>query len=178
MQKIITNLIILVFLILISLIIILSTIGIETNRFNDLITKKINQSNNSFNLKLTTIKFKLDIKKVSLFLETINPKIDYKEIIIPAKNIKVYVNFLSLLKSEPKIHKINFILDQIDVEQLKKISTTLKPSNFTSYVYNNVKQGKLNTELEVYLNDKNLFENFIARGSVSNLTTKIKKDIN
>ena len=178
MQKIITNLIILVFLILISLIIILSTIGIETNRFNDLITKKINQSNNSFNLKLTTIKFKLDIKKVSLFLETINPKIDYKEIIIPAKNIKVYVNFLSLLKSEPKIHKINFKLDQIDVEQLKKISTTLKPSNFTSYVYNNVKQGKLNTELEVYLNDKNLFENFIARGSVSNLTTKIKKDIN
>ena len=68
MHKIITNLIILIFLVLISLIIILSTIGIETNRFNDLITKKINQSNNSFNLKLTTIKFKLDIKNISLFL--------------------------------------------------------------------------------------------------------------
>ena len=178
MQKIISNLVIVIFLILISLIAALSTIGIETNRFNDLITKKINQNNNSFNLKLTTIKFKLDIKNISLFLETVNPKIDYKEIIIPAKNIKVYINFASLIKSEPKIKKINFKFDQIDVEQLKKISTTLKPSNFTSYIYNNITQGKLNTELEVYLNDQNLFENFIARGSVSNLSTKIKKDIN
>ena len=64
MQKIISNLVIVIFLILISLIATLSTIGIETNRFNDLITKKINQSNNSFNLKLTTIKFKLDIKEL------------------------------------------------------------------------------------------------------------------
>ena len=134
MQKIISNLVIVIFLILISLIATLSTIGIETNRFNDLITKKINQNNNSFNLKLTTIKFKLDIKNISLFLETVNPKINYKDIIIPAKNIKVYINFASVIKSEPKIKKIIFKLDQIDVEQLKKISTTLKPSNFTSYV--------------------------------------------
>jgi uncharacterized protein YxeA len=63
MRKIITYLIIIIFFTLISLTIILSTIGVETDRFNNLISKKINQTNNNINLKLTTIKFKLDLKK-------------------------------------------------------------------------------------------------------------------
>ena len=43
MKKILSNLILLLLLSSISLIIILSTIGIETNKFNNLISKKINQ---------------------------------------------------------------------------------------------------------------------------------------
>ena len=127
MKKIISNLILFVFLILILLTVILSTIGIETNRFNYLISKKINQTNKNINLELFTIKFKLDIKEMSLFLETIDPRIVYRNIVIPTKNIKVYIDFVSLIKSDPKIKKINLILNQIEIEQLKKISTTLKP---------------------------------------------------
>ena len=106
MQKIISNLVIVIFLILISLIATLSTIGIETNRFNDLITKKINQNNNSFNLKLTTIKFKLDIKNISLFLETVNPKINYKDIIIPAKILKFILILHYLQNKNQKLKKL------------------------------------------------------------------------
>ena len=178
MKKIISNLILFVFLILILLTVILSTIGIETNRFNYLISKKINQTNKNINLELFTIKFKLDIKEMSLFLETIDPRIVYRNIVIPTKNIKVYIDFVSLIKSDPKIKKINLILNQIEIEQLKKISTTLKPSNFTSFIRNNMIQGKINTELEVYLDNNNLFKNFIARGLVSNLKTEIINNLN
>jgi hypothetical protein len=178
MKKIISNLILLILLIVVSLIIILSTTGIETNRFNNLISKKIYETNNNINIKLTTIKFKLDIKEISLFLETINPQIKYRDIVVPAKNIKVYVDFVSLIKTEPKIKKINLTLNQLDIKKLKKISATLKPSNLTSFIYNKIKEGKLNTELEVYLDNKNLFENFIARGSVSSLKTELREDIN
>ena len=177
MKKIIFNLILLFFLIVISLIIILSTIGFETDRFNSTISKKINQSNNNINLKLTTIKFKIDIKEISLFLETINPQINYRNTEIPAKNIKVYVDFVSLVKSEPNINKISLILNQLDIKQLKKLSTTFKPSNFTSFVSNKIKQGKLNAELEIYLDNNNLFTNFIARGSVANLKTEVIRDL-
>ena len=69
MKKIISVFIILIFLLLIS-IGILSTIGVETNRFNNLILNKINQSQRDVELDLNSIKFKLDIKEVSLFLET------------------------------------------------------------------------------------------------------------
>ena len=88
MKKIIYYLILLLFFILITFTIIISTIGINTDRFNDLIIKKINQTNSNINLKLSTIKFKLDVKEISLFIETINPQINYRKIDVPAKKIK------------------------------------------------------------------------------------------
>ena len=178
MKKVIYNFILLILITFVSLTIILSTTGIKTKRFNNLIAKKINHFNNSINLKLTTIKFKLDLKELSLFLEAIDPKIYYQNSVIPAKNIKAYIDFISLVKSKPKLKKINLILSQFDAEQLKKISSNFKPSNFTSFINNRIKQGKLNIELEVFLDDKNLFDNFIARGSVLNLETEIKNNIN
>jgi len=178
MNKIVSILFLAIFIILTSLTIVLSVFGIETNRFNKIISKKINQTNSKINLELTSIKFKLDIKEISLFLETNNSKINYRDTRIPAKNIKVYINFISLIKSEPEINKINLTLNQIDIEQLKTLSFTFKPSNFTSFLNNKISQGKLSTELEVYLDNNNIIENFIARGSVSNLKTEIINDIN
>jgi len=178
MKKVIFNLILFIFFILISFIVILSTLGIETNKFNNLISKKINLVNNSLKLELITVKFKLDIKEISLFLETNNPKIDYKKISIPTKNIKAYIDFISLIKSDPKIKKIYLALNEIQIEKLKKISISSKPSNLTSFINNKIKQGVLKTEIEMYFNKDNLLDNYIARGLVSNLKAEITSDIN
>jgi len=178
MKKIIYKLLLLVSFILITLVIILSSVGIETSRLNNLISNKIIKSNNNINLELTEIKFKLDIKKARLFVETKNPQIDYRNINIPTKNIRVYLDFISLVKSEIKIKKIYLVLNQLDVEQLKKISITFKPSNFTSFLNNKIKQGKINTEIEIYFDKNNLLDNFIARGSVLSLTAEIINNIN
>ena len=40
-----------------------------------------------------------------------------------------------------------------------------------------VQNGKINTEIEIYFNEKNLIDNFITRGSVKNLSVKIFKNI-
>ena len=99
MKKFFTILISLIFIFLISIASALLTIGIETERFNKLILNKINHIDNKINVKINTIKFKLDIREVSLFLEAKNPSINFKEINFPIKDIKAYVNFLSLVKS-------------------------------------------------------------------------------
>ena len=177
MYKIITNLTVILIFFLISLILILSSVGIETSKFNSFISKKINETNNNIKTELITIKFKLDIKELSLFLETNNPKIDYRKNIIPTQSIKVYIDFVSLIKSEPKISKIVLIFNQLDIEQLKKISVNFKPSNFTSFIKNKIKQGKIDTELEFYLDSNNQFDNFIIRGSISDFSTEIIKNI-
>ena len=163
MKKFIFTLTTLIFFLLALSITILSTIGIETKQFNEIIAKKINQGNNNLNLQLDTIKFKLDIKEISLFLETKNPKIDYRNTLIPAKNIKVYIDFFSVFKSDTKIKKINFAIKELDIERLKSLSNVLKPSNFQSFLKNNIKKGKLDAEIEVYLNKKNQVNNFIAK---------------
>ncbi|MDC0937737.1 hypothetical protein OAR56_01905 [Pelagibacteraceae bacterium] len=178
MKKILTTLFLATLLVLTAMTIILSSKGIETSKFNNLISKKISQTNNNINLKISSIKFKLDIKEISLFLETIEPQIDYRGIIIPAKNIKVYMDFMSLIKSDPKIKKINLSFNQLDIKQLKKLSIAFKPSNFKNFINNKIKQGKLNTEIEIYLDNNNLLENFIARGTISNLKAEVIDNIN
>ena len=175
MKKSLSISILFILFLLISVILFLSTTGIETKKFNNLILKKINQDNN-LNLSLNTIKFKLDIKKINLFLETINPQLDYRNVNVPVTNIKVYIDFVSLLKSNPKIKKIDLILDQFDVKKLQKISTFFKPSNLKTLINNKIKQGKLNAEVEIYF-DNNLLEDYIVRGSALDLKAEITKNI-
>ena len=177
MKKFIINFISIIFIFFIILILILSTNGIETNKFNKLISSKIAQSKN-IDLTLSTIKFKIDPKELSLFLETQNPVINYKNIFIPSESIKVYIDFLSLLNSQPKIEKVNIILKELDIAQLNKLSAILKPSNFKSLINNKIKQGKLISEIEIFLNKQGNLENFIAKGSVKSLETEVIGGVN
>ena len=177
MKKLFTFSLSLILIIFFSLLVLLATIGVETNRFNTVISQKINQSNNKIKLDFKKIKFKLDINQIDLFLETKNPNIYYRDILLPAKSIKVYIDFMSIVKSVTRIEKINLVFDQIDIDQLKKISVTFKPSNLTSFLNNKINSGKLNTEIEVYLDDNNMLENFIARGDVSALDAQILEDV-
>ena len=176
MKKVIINLVILIFFLLIILTTVLSTIGIETDKFNKLISDKAFQSN-EINLDLKTIKFKLDPKELSLFLQTQDPKIQYKDILIPVENIKVYIDFLTLLKSDPKIKKTNFLFKELDIKELNKFSAIIKPSNFKSLLNNKIKDGKLISEVEVFLNKEGILENFIAKGSVKNLKIEVLDDL-
>ena len=177
MKKIISTLFFLIIFSFMLLVIILSTKGIETKKFNNFISKKIDQTNKNIGLELTSVYFKLDIKEVGLYLETINSQIDFQGTIIPSKNIRVYIDFVSLIKSKPKIKKINLVLNQLDIKKLKEISQNLKPSNFTSFMKYKIKQGTLSTKLEIFLDKKNSLSNFIAKGSVSNLKAEIVDNI-
>ena len=177
MKKILTNLILFVVLSFAILIAILSTIGIETNKFNNLITEKTSKEKNIY-LKLETIKFKINPKELSLFLETQNPEITYKDLLVPVSNIKVYVDFLSLLKSDLIIKKINLISEELNIIQISELSAIIKPSTFKSLLNNKIKEGKLISEIEIYLNDDGLIKNFIAQGTVKDLRVELQKNIN
>ena len=177
MKKKITNFILFLVISLITIIIILSTSGIETNKFNKLITEKISQGKN-INLKLETIKFKIDPKKLSLFLETHNPKIMYRNLLVPVTSIKAYVDFLSLLRSDPIIKKISISSEELDIIQISKLSSIIKPSTFKSLLNNKIKEGKLIAEIEIFLNRDGLIEDFIAKGTVRKLKAELLSNMN
>ncbi|MDC0164504.1 AsmA-like C-terminal region-containing protein [Candidatus Pelagibacter bacterium] len=172
MKKNIINLVLLSILLFISLLVALSTVGIETNKFNRLISQKVSQTKNIY-LNLETIKFKINPKKLSLFLETQNPEITYRDTFVPVRNIKVYIDFLSLLKSSPEIKKISLILEEIDVSQLNKLSTIIKPSNLKSLLNNKIKKGKLISEIEIFLTKQGDIKDFIARGNIKELKAQL-----
>ena len=177
MKKIIFNFILLIVFLFTILTAILSTIGIETNKFNKLISDKAAETK-SVNLKLETINFKIDLKELSLFLETKNPEILYRGVSVPVQNIKVYFDFLSLIKSNLQIKKASLILHELDVTQLNKLSIMIKPSNLKSILNNKIKKGKLISEIEIFLSEEGIIENYIAKGSVKDLKIEISKDLN
>ena len=177
MKKFFTILISLIFIFLISIASALLTIGIETERFNKLILNKINHIDNKINVKINTIKFKLDISEFSLFLETSEPNIFYRDISIPTEKIKVYVDFFSIIKTKPKIKRINILSKKLNIKDLKNINVVIKPSNLKSFLKNNVKNGNLILDLAFYLDTNNSIDNFIVRGQVTNFNSKIFKEI-
>ena len=176
MKKIVINIFFIFTIILIILFSILSTIGIETSKFNKLITEKAAKTKN-INLELNTIKFKINLKELSLFLETLNPEISYKELLIPIRNLKVYIDFASFLQSAPTIKKIRLATDELDIIQLNQLSSMIKPSNFKSMLNNRIKEGKLISEIEVFLSDTGKIDDFIARGNVKDLKVELLNNL-
>ena len=176
LKKIIINFFLLFVFTIIIFFFSLSTIGIETSRFNELISEKIAKAKN-IEIKLSAIKFKLDPKKLSLFLETSKPKIKYKDLTIPTKYLKVYIDFLPLIKADLKIKKIRLSLEELDINQINKLSLIIKPSNLKSFLNNKVLEGKVNSEIELFFNDKGEFENYIARGTIKDLKASLFSDL-
>ena len=177
MKKFFLSLILFFILILFSLIAILSTFGYETTRFNKIISNKIGKSNQNISLKLEKIKFRFDIKNLGLFLNTQNPELTYLNLNIPIETIKVYLNIVSLIKSNPKIEKLEVKSKEIDLIQLKKILMKTKPSSLNSLINNKIKRGKLITNLELYFDSDFEVENFIAKGEVKKVSADLYKNL-
>ncbi|MDC3233326.1 hypothetical protein OAW36_04095, partial [Pelagibacteraceae bacterium] len=169
---------VIIFLILISVITILSTTGYETDKFNGIISEKINKINKNVLLNLEKIKFKFNIQNLSLFLETNNPQFEYRKTTIPVNYVKVYLNLFSLIKSKIKIDKINVSSKEFEINQLKKIIIKTKPSNLNSLIINKVENGKLTSNLEFYFNDNQEINNFIVKGEVVEMDAIINKNLN
>ena len=85
---------------LISLVIIyVSIIGLETDKFNDQIKKKFYQSNNELELKLKKIKLTLDPFNLKINAKTIDTEIIYKKRNIELDYIKTQISLNSLIKN-------------------------------------------------------------------------------
>tara|TARA_E500000178_G_scaffold317912_1_gene338841 strand:+ start:512 stop:2689 length:2178 start_codon:yes stop_codon:yes gene_type:complete len=172
LNKTVYYLILIFFFLIISLITTLSTIGLETNKFNKLIANKAAETQN-IDLTLNAIKFKLDLKELSLFLETNKPKVNYRNLELPTENIKVYIDFTSLIKAKFEITKVILKLGEVDLNQLEIFSSIIKPSNFKNFLVNNIKDGVLICTIEIFLNKKGKLNNYIAKGEVKNLQAEL-----
>ena len=87
------------FLILISAFVLivafLSTFGVETAKFNNIVIKEIKKKDPNIQLSLDKIKVKFDIKKIQLYLSTVKPQIIFQDIRIPINEIKLYSKIIN-----------------------------------------------------------------------------------
>ncbi len=168
--------------ILISLIILfiffLSTIGIETSKFNNLVVSAIKKEDPNIKISLDKIKIKFDAKKIQIYLATIEPQIIYYDIKIPIKEINLYSKLISILKSKNEINQAIFNLENFKVKDFQKIATRIKPSNFKTYLLNNLNDGQIEKILIDIKLGKNLsIKDYKVNGSVKKINIKLLNDL-
>ena len=160
-----------------TIIIYLSTTGLETSKFNNLIIKEIHKKEPKIELELRKITIKLDLKKIQLFFSTSNPMVTYQDINIPIRDIKIYVKINKILSSKIEATKVAFTIEKFKIDEIQKIAIRIKPSNFKTYLLNNLEGGEIE---KVFLDlsvDKNFkLTDYKVNGTIKKVNTQITKD--
>ena len=184
MKKILYTLIS-IFIILISIgIFYLSFIGLETSKFNNIISSEIKKKDSAITVELKKILIKFDLKEFQIYLSTSKPLITYQNIDIPIEEVNIYSKIIPLLKSKVEISQANFVIKNFELKQIQTAALRIKPSNFKTYLLNNLKQGKLN-ELVGIISLNNNYEiiDYKFNGSIEGVDvllpkSHIAKDLN
>ena len=151
----------------------LSTIGIETNSFNNLIRNKLKNYNEDVDLKFSKAKLLLDIKSLNLKIKLINPKIESKKKEITFYNISSVISLKSYLNNDFAIKNIKLKTNKVELTELIKFIRLTYPSPFMFALNNSIKKGIIEGETELFFNKKgDLLENYEIVGSILDLETK------
>jgi hypothetical protein len=152
----------------------LSTIGIETSKFNNLIVNEVKKKEPKIDIKLDKIKIKFDIQKFQLYLSTLNPDVKYQKTIIPLKEVNIYSNIFTILLSKPEINKIVFNIGSFNLKNIQTIAVRIKPSNLKTYVLNNLYAGKIERLLvDLKLNNESKIVDYKVNGRVKKISIKL-----
>ena len=171
-----------IFLILVSffifIIVYLSSVGVETSKFNNVIINEIKKKDPNVEISLDNIKIKFDIKKIQIYLSTFEPQITYQGIKIPIKEINLYTKIISILKSKNEINQVIVSFQNFKLKDVQKLSTRIKPSNFKTYLLNNLNDGEIDKILIDIKLDENLnISDYKVNGSVKKINIKILNDL-
>ena len=166
-----------IFIILISIgIFYLSFIGLETSKFNNIISSEIKKKDSAITIELKKILIKFDLKEFQIYLSTSKPLITYQNIDIPIEEVNIYSKIIPLLKSKVEISQANFVIKNFELKQIQTAALRIKPSNFKTYLLNNLKQGKLN-ELVGIISLNNNYEiiDYKFNGSIEGVDVLLPK---
>ncbi|MDC3120177.1 hypothetical protein OA430_04215, partial [Candidatus Pelagibacter sp.] len=151
------------------IIIYLSTVGIETDRFNNKIKKKITQVNNNLNVDLKKIKMKLDPLNFKIYAKTFDTTLFLSNRSLPLEYIKSEFSIISLLKKKITMSNIEVNTSSVVLNDFIGFVrlTSNKPELFL--LEKTIKQGNIILNLSLNLDEDGKIKNdYKINGLVEN----------
>ncbi len=121
-MKIISKILISLFVIFIILVTYLSTIGIETNKFNNQIESKISNIDEKIKVELKKIRLVLDPFELKVHIKTLGAKVKNRKGIIEIESLKTQISLNS------------FIRDKFSIQNLEISTKSLEVNNLISFI--------------------------------------------
>ena len=145
--------------VLIILIVYFSTIGIETDKFNDQVKKRISLINKKIDIDLKKIKLTLDPFKLKIYAETLGTTVYFSKRALALESIKTQVSLSSLIKNKISSSNIEVQTKSILLNDLIKFirTTNNKPQLFI--LEKIIKKGHIIIDLSLNIDENGKIKN-------------------
>ena len=164
--------------IFLGVLILLATVGIKTNKFNNLINEKVNDINSKIKLNLNEINFKLNLSNLEFKVITIDPTISINDKEIYLENINFDISIFEFLKNENTISKISIETKENNINQLVNFINAYEFNLARNLMLKQIKKGKVKTSIDIIFdqNKPNQLKYF-ANGSINNAEVKLTNNL-
>jgi hypothetical protein len=145
--------------VLVFLIVYLGTVGVETDKFNDQIKKRISLINEKIDIDLKKIKLILDPFKLKIYAKTVGTTIYFTKRPLALESIKIQVSLSSLIKNKISSSNIEVTTKSILLNDLIKFiqTTNNKPELFI--LEKIVKKGHIIINLGLNIDENSKIKN-------------------
>ena len=159
MKKIITKYLALTTFIIVLIILYLSVIGLETDKFNNQIKDKVGKINKNLEIELKKIKLTLDPFNFKVNAKTIGTNIIYRGNNLELEYIETHISLISLFKNKFSSSNLNLSTKSILLKDLVTFirATTNKPELFI--LESAIKNGQVVADVELNFDENGKIKN-------------------
>ena len=147
----------------------LTFIGFDTNKFNNFFSNKLNSKNQDISLKFKKIKFYLEPLTLKFRVETLSPTLSIKNNKLEIQEITAKISLISLIKNQNSLEQINVRSKDNKIKNLIKILRVYKNNLQTVILDKVVQNGKIKFNINLELDKKGkLKDNLNISGNIKN----------
>ena len=161
--RIFTTLITLVFL----LVAYLSTIGFETDKFNDQIKNRIKKIDQNLEIDLKKIKIILDPFNFEINVKTLGPRLSLQNSIIDLESIESLISLKSMINKEFSISNLDISSKSVEIKKVISFARGITKNTKLLILENFITEGILIADIKLEFDkDGNIKNNFNIKGFV------------
>ena len=176
MKKIIYRIFLILIVSLTFLIIYLSSIGIETEKFNSEIKDKIKNINQNIDIELKKIKLVLDPFNLRINAKTLGPRLSLENGLIELESIESHILLRSILNNKFSLSNLHISTKSIEIKKLISFVRAINRSTELLILENFIKKGFLIADIKIDFDENgNIKNNFNIKGFVKDSKIKFLK---
>ncbi len=178
-MKIISKIFISIILIFLIIATYLSTIGIETDRFNNQIKNKIKSIDEKTEIQLKKIKLVLDPFELKINIKTIGSRLINQNRIVEMESLKTQISIKSLIKNKFSIENLEISTKSLEVRNLISFLRSFRNSPELFLLEKTIKNGYLIGDIKLEFDSNgNIKDNYEINGFLRDTRLSIFKKYN
>ncbi len=133
----------------------LSSYGIKTNKFNNLVKEQIKNFDKNLSLEIKDVFLRLRLDDKSIKITTSNPKIFSDKNFIDLSKIEVNLDIIKFLKNENSIKKIKITTKENYIKNITDFISSYRFNLPQFIIFNQIKEGKAQIIANIYFDQEN-----------------------